>query len=127
MSIRFVNAAGRASAVVGGALVDVERASSGRFGSDPMQARAGAVSAAELNNRGAALLNEGRPEEAAARFDEALRLQPDFAAAHNSFGIALANLGEMTQAIEQFKEAVSLDPDFSEARRNLALALGSRR
>jgi 2-keto-4-pentenoate hydratase/2-oxohepta-3-ene-1,7-dioic acid hydratase in catechol pathway len=40
MSVRLVNAAGRAGAVVGGALVDVERASGGRFGPDPMSALA---------------------------------------------------------------------------------------
>ena len=38
--MRLVNAAGRAGAVVGGSLVDVERASGGRFGPDPMSALA---------------------------------------------------------------------------------------
>src|SRR5262245_23470058 len=40
MAVRLVNAGGRAGAVVDGALVDVERASAGRFGPDPMQALA---------------------------------------------------------------------------------------
>ncbi len=40
MSVRFVNAAGRAGVCIGGAVVDVERASAGRFGADPMAALA---------------------------------------------------------------------------------------
>ena len=40
MAIRFVNASGRAGVWVGGGVADVERASAGRFGSDPMQALA---------------------------------------------------------------------------------------
>ena len=38
MGIRLVNAAGRASLLIDGRLVDVERASGGRFGADPMEA-----------------------------------------------------------------------------------------
>ncbi len=38
MGIRLVNAAGRASLLIDGRLVDVERASGGRFGADPMDA-----------------------------------------------------------------------------------------
>jgi 2-keto-4-pentenoate hydratase/2-oxohepta-3-ene-1,7-dioic acid hydratase in catechol pathway len=37
VSVRLVNAGGRASVVVGGAVVDVERGSAGRFAADPMQ------------------------------------------------------------------------------------------
>src|SRR5687767_6587396 len=37
MTVRLVNAGGRAGAVVDGAVVDVERSSAGRFGPDPMQ------------------------------------------------------------------------------------------
>ena len=38
MSVRLANAKGRASIIVGGGLVDVERASNSRFSSDPMAA-----------------------------------------------------------------------------------------
>src|SRR5262245_11287819 len=37
MSVRLVNAAGRAGVIAGGAVVDVERGSAGRFSADPMQ------------------------------------------------------------------------------------------
>jgi 2-keto-4-pentenoate hydratase/2-oxohepta-3-ene-1,7-dioic acid hydratase in catechol pathway len=40
VGVRLVNAGGRAGVLVSGALVDVERNSAGRFGSDPMQALA---------------------------------------------------------------------------------------
>ena len=36
MSVRLANAQGRGSLVIGGGLVDVERASKGRFSPDPM-------------------------------------------------------------------------------------------
>jgi 2-keto-4-pentenoate hydratase/2-oxohepta-3-ene-1,7-dioic acid hydratase in catechol pathway len=38
VSVRFVNAAGRAGVQLAGGVVDVERASAGRFGADPMAA-----------------------------------------------------------------------------------------
>src|SRR5262249_14426600 len=38
--VRLVNAGGRAGVELGGAVIDVERSSAGRFGSDPMQALA---------------------------------------------------------------------------------------
>src|SRR5215468_9632762 len=63
MSVRFINVSGRASAEVGGAVVDVERRSNGRFPSDPMGVIAQwdtFVSWASGLNRGAgdAALNE---------------------------------------------------------------------
>ena len=38
MSVRFANVKGRASVVLGGRVVDVERISGGRFSADPMAA-----------------------------------------------------------------------------------------
>jgi protein O-mannosyl-transferase len=51
---------------------------------------------------------------------EALKLQPDLAAAHNNIGAAYGNLQMWDDAIPALREALRLQPDFQLARNNLA-------
>jgi tetratricopeptide (TPR) repeat protein len=65
---------------------------------------------------GAALLAAGRPQEAVAALDEALRLEPENAFAHMNLGVAYAALEELDRAIPHLEAAVEHleDPRFLE-------------
>ena len=56
-------------------------------------------------------------------FREALRLQPDYAAAWNNLGLAYGNAGDPQRALECFRRAVAADPALVLAAVNLAIAL----
>ncbi len=75
------------------------------------------------NLLGAALLRQGRFDEAMREVAEAVRLEPRYAAAQNDLGSLLARQGRLPQAIGHFREAIRLKPNFPLARRNLARAL----
>src|SRR4051812_309409 len=47
-------------------------------------------------------------QEAADALSEAVRLRPDFAAAHNTFGAAWGSLGKLDLAADCFQRAVEL-------------------
>ena len=65
----------------------------------------------------------GRLNDAIAQYEEALRLQPDFAGAHNNLGHAWAQVpGRLNDAIAQYEEALRLQPDLADAHNNLGLA-----
>ncbi len=61
--------------------------------------------------------------EVTAAFREAIRLRPDFAAAHNNLGLVLVQSGDDAAGIAAFREAVRLDKDFADAHANLGAAL----
>jgi tetratricopeptide (TPR) repeat protein len=61
--------------------------------------------------------------EAVAAHREALRLKPDFPAAHNNLGAALRAQGRLAEAAAAYREAVRLKHDYPEAHCNLAAAL----
>jgi hypothetical protein len=75
-----------------------------------------------LSNRGAALRQLGRFEEALADYDRALALAPAAAEAHNNRGVALAALARYAEALAAYDRALQLDPGFDRARFNRALA-----
>ncbi|WP_163364835.1 tetratricopeptide repeat protein, partial [Escherichia coli] len=56
----------------------------------------------------------GRPEDALAAFEGALRINPDFPYAHNGRGLALATLGDRPGARAAHEHAAALDPNFAE-------------
>jgi tetratricopeptide (TPR) repeat protein len=78
------------------------------------------------NNLGNALATEGRPEEAIAHFDEALRLQPSYADAQFGLGVALAAQGKFDEAIAQYERALELDPTHVQAHNNFGVILLAR-
>jgi len=81
-----------------------------------------------LHNLGVALADQGRHEEAIARFAEALRLDPGLAAAHRGIGISELRRGRPEQALPHLIQAVRLRPSDRDAQGALGeawLALGN--
>jgi Flp pilus assembly protein TadD len=75
------------------------------------------------NNLGYALLQPGRVDEAMVHFRRALRLDPDFAAAHYNLGLALFKSGQLDAAIAEYQTALRLVPDQADVYNNLGTAL----
>ena len=67
---------------------------------------------------GAALHQEGRFEEAIADYDEAIRLNPQFAMAYANRGAAYSGLGQHERAIQDYDEAIRLDTEDASAYYN---------
>ncbi len=70
---------------------------------------------------GQALDDLGKSDEALARIDEALRLQPNLTDAIHERGVALFNLGRFDEAKAQFTRVLGDDPDDPYAHHFLAL------
>jgi serine/threonine-protein kinase len=77
--------------------------------------RARAASAAANNERGLALAEMGRWDEAVAAYRKALDLKPDIAEAHNNLGALLAEQDKAAEAEKEYQEALRISPDLSEA------------
>jgi tetratricopeptide (TPR) repeat protein len=77
-------------------------------------------------NLGVALLRLGKVQEAIGQYEQALRIQPDFAGAHNNLGNALLQAGRVEEAIGHYEQAVRINPDYAEAHNNLGTALMGR-
>ena len=89
--------------------------------------------ARHLGCLGTHLKESGRAADAAPILDravaaarEAIRLQPDDAAAHYNLGVALDGQGKLDEAVAEYREAIRLQPDFAEAHFNLGIALATR-
>jgi tetratricopeptide (TPR) repeat protein len=100
----------------------------GKFGRDALVRydRAIALNADDseaFNNRGNALRDLKRFDEALASFDRAISLKPDFAGAYNNRGIVLWELRRFDQALPSFERAIAFKPDYAEAHYNRGLAL----
>ncbi|MCP4165654.1 MAG: TIGR03032 family protein, partial [Chloroflexi bacterium] len=74
-------------------------------------------------NRGAALLDEDRVDEAIAHFERARTLAPDRAEVYNNLGNAAAAQNRLHDAVEQYEKAIKLSPDLADAHLNLGMAL----
>jgi protein O-mannosyl-transferase len=76
------------------------------------------------NNLGEALSKTGDLPEAIAAYQEAVRIQPQYAKAHYNLGTALMeSTGRRTDAIRELETAVMLDPQYAKANNNLGKAL----
>jgi len=54
-------------------------------------------------------------------FDEAIRLDPQYAKAYNNRGLTYCDLGQFERGIEHYDEAIRLDPQHAEAYYNRGL------
>ena len=84
------------------------------------------ASADDLCREGNSLAGRGKIEEALARFEEAVRLDPDMADAHCLRGRALSVLGRHRDAIASFKRTIRLDPGYAFAYTGIGNSLVQR-
>ena len=77
----------------------------------------------ELSNKGVALNNLGRTEEALACFDESLDINSRIAGVWNNKGSALVNLGRADEALACYNKALDINPRDAEAWYNKGNAL----
>ncbi|MDB6121834.1 MAG: Tetratricopeptide 2 repeat protein [Pedosphaera sp.] len=73
-----------------------------------------------------ALVDGGNTESAQKHYEEAIRLDPRYAAAHFNLGNLFNALGKMDPAIEHLSTAVKLTPKLPELHNNLGLALARK-
>ena len=66
------------------------------------------------NNMGMALYDQGRFNEAVESYQNAVKLEPDFADAHYNLGNALKQVGNLKQAIESYKASLAINPNDTE-------------
>jgi tetratricopeptide (TPR) repeat protein len=74
-------------------------------------------------NLAVALQETGKIGEAIGRYEQALRLKPDFAEAHYNLGLALVRLGRLQEAMGHWEQSLRIKPDFADAHYNLGNAL----
>ncbi|HSA93036.1 MAG TPA: tetratricopeptide repeat protein [Terriglobales bacterium] len=88
------------------------------------------VAAADLNvpgkarkeyEKGGEAMEKGNWEGARVRFEEAIRLYPQYAAAHNDLGVVYMNTGQTEKGREMFETAVRLNDRYARAYRNLGI------
>lgn len=79
-----------------------------------------------LTNLGFALNEAGRPDEALARFTDAVRARPNFAESRNALGLALMARGRLDEAAVQIREALRIKPNLGIARNNLGMLLATQ-
>ena len=74
-------------------------------------------------NRGVALHDLKRSEEAVASYDKAIAIKPDYAEAYSNRGVALRDLKRPEQALASYDKAIAIKPDFAEVYCNRGVAL----
>lgn len=72
---------------------------------------------------GAALAELGQKDEAAARFELSIGLDPSQSAAYHNLGIVLNDQGKPSRAVQVLQRATEIDPTLAAAFRDLAGAL----
>src|ERR1700687_2230729 len=73
------------------------------------------ILAVAFQNRGTAYLGKGDNDRAIEDYDQAIRLDPNYANAFNSRGVAYQNKGDNARAIQDYDQAIRLDPDDANA------------
>ncbi len=89
----------------------------------PIAAEMGSVGFIAEINRGAALLDEDKVDEAIARFEQAQALAPDRAEVYNNLGNAATAQNRLHDAVAHYEHAIGLAPDLADAHMNLGMAL----
>src|SRR6266566_7030494 len=84
-------------------------------------------SAQQWFEEGTTFRNLKRYQEALAAFEQAIRLDPNFALAYNNKGNALGNLKRYQEALAAFEQAIRLDHNYANAYYNKGNALEALR
>jgi len=79
-----------------------------------------ADAAAQQNARGAALIKEGKFEEAAAELEKAAEASPKSAVVQSNLAYAYDRQGRVEEAVAAYRKALELDPANAIVRNNLA-------
>lgn len=75
-----------------------------------------------LRKDGNALIEDGRPQEAIALFDQIISQDPQNALAYSSKAVAFDKLGNHLAAQDMYQTALSLSPNSSSIKNNLAMS-----
>jgi tetratricopeptide (TPR) repeat protein len=75
------------------------------------------------NNLGVVLAEQGKSNEAIARYRLSIRTRPSFIYSHNNLGFELAQRGELEPAIEEYRAALAIDSTYADAEVNWGNAL----
>lgn len=79
--------------------------------------------AQQVFSRGNKMIEQGAYADAAALYEEAIKLDPKHAEAINNLGSALSYLGRYEEAENCFREAMAIKPNFSDPHANLGVLL----
>ena len=80
-------------------------------------------SAVLYNNLGVQLSSEGRDDEAAELYLQALAVDPTWHSAHNNLGKVRLKQHRVAEAVQHFEQALRIKPDYFKARANLGVTL----
>lgn len=76
-----------------------------------------------VNNLGGLLKECGDLQNAQILFQQALKIDPNFAIAHCNLGATLKAMGQFSAAIEHYNQAIAFNPNYAEAYQNLGVVL----
>ncbi len=87
----------------------------------------GSRDAAYYTNKGAALKNQGKLDEAMACYKKALNIDPNHLGAHYNIGNALIGQGKTEEAIASYRKVLEIKPDYPEVYNNMGVAFSHLR
>ena len=73
--------------------------------------------------KGVALVNEGKIQQAIERFKQAITIYPKYLVAHNDLGTQYLKIKSLSEAAEQFELAIEINPKAFNPQLNLGIAL----
>jgi tetratricopeptide (TPR) repeat protein len=74
------------------------------------------------NNKGVALTQQDKYDEAVQAYDRAVEINPQYADAWNNKGIALLLQGKYDEAVQAYDNAIEINPQFAQAWNNKGVA-----
>jgi tetratricopeptide (TPR) repeat protein len=81
------------------------------------------AAAQKAYQKGEQAASKGNLEEACAHFEEAVKIDPEFADAYNDLGAAKAGMKQLPEAAAEFQKAIDLAPEHPLALPNLSIVL----